>query len=105
MRLPRVTLDVHDLTLRQVLDDIAGQTGMTADASPDGVCLFGSYRSSPSPEGLVLVTELTFGSNPWEKRIRDMLRTVIVERGDYRKAPVTEVLDNIRVSPAGEAVP
>ena len=103
MRLPRVTLDAHNLTLRQVLDDIAGQAGMTAEATPSGVCLHGWYRSSLSPKGPVLVQDFTFGPDPWEKRVRDMLRTVIVERGNYRKATVTEVLDNIRASLAGEA--
>ena len=91
MRLPRVTLDVRDLTLRQVLDDIAGQAGMTAVATPDGVCLF-----SAEPQETKEFRVVSWNPNPLEKRVRDMLRTVIVERVEFRQAAFSEVLSTVR---------
>ena len=89
LRLPRVTLDVHDRTLREVLDDIAGQAGMEAVTTVYGVAI-------SSSEGDGQDSSLKSVPDQWESHAEKILRSICIEGGGYRNAPLSVFLGNIR---------
>ncbi len=89
MQLPRVTLDVHDLTLHQVLDDIAGQANMVSLVSSEGIELVRTLPEDAEPFP-------TSASERWMYKAKVKLAAVLLASNDYRNTPISEILDGVR---------
>ena len=112
LRLPCVTLDIRDCTLRDALDDIARQSGMEAEATADGVALFNHERDlsegeEPSISDRVVIYPRTVpesASERWYFHAKTAM-SVLMEEGHYRNTPIFDILDSIRDAVASSESP